>query len=379
MPSHWTQQPSKAFYIATVLPVTGMATMVRLAASSVIRSLRPSQTWSFAKSASVMFVRDGYPRHFCAIRSPAPLSLKPGAEGDRFRLIPEAHHEQITGAADDAEIRPETTGGTWTPAVVPRRDEGADQKELLVALHLHGGAYVIGDGRDDHAGFIAQSLIHNTPCTHVFSPQYRLSNNPGGRFPAALQDAIAAYSYLLNDIGIPASKIVLSGDSAGGNLALALLRYISDHGISTGLPWPSSVLLWSPWVDIASALDPSNMESNRNYSVDCLHSSFLNWGAEALTDLGVVSAENPYISPVRKPFLIEVPVWVQVGDKEVFYDDMLEFVQAFRSTGNSVDLSIDEDAPHDIIMMAKMLQFVDEAIKSAVKAGEFLKTVGSKK
>ncbi|KAM0328886.1 hypothetical protein ACHAQA_005302 [Verticillium albo-atrum] len=368
MPSPWSNQPLKLLYFLFIVPAT-LTSLTYAVASGLFRGLRPDPSWSFKKAALVQLVKDVFLRHLCALRPPAPLSLEPGSEGDRFVVIQPAKEAQITGPVDDAEIKPAKLGGTWTPALLQQPNSA------LVVLHFHGGAYVMGDGRDADTGFIAQNLLQNTPCTHVLTPQYRLSNNLGGRFPAALQDGLSAYSYLLNDVGIPASNIVFSGDSAGANLAIAMLRYIANHGSQTGLPWPKAALLWSPWVEVASALDPHNMESHRNYSTDYLHSAFGNWGAEALTAFGAISAEDPYLSPVRKPFHIKVPVWVQTCGKEVFYDDNVRFVEGFRGVGTDIDFYVEDDAPHDVIMMGARIGFEQEAKKCAVKAGEFLKRI----
>ncbi|KAH7129725.1 alpha/beta hydrolase [Dactylonectria estremocensis] len=374
MSSYWAKQPFTFLYIVFLVPVQVVVLVSRILVAGLFRGHRPDPAWSFSKSSAVLFVKEGFLRHLCAVRPSAPLSLKPGSEGDRFDLIPPAESGQITGLADDSEIKPAQIGGTWTPASVKRTQQNQHQ-DLLVALHFHGGAFVMCEGRDADSGFIARSILDNTRCTNVFAPQYRLSNNPDGRFPAALQDCISAYSYLLNHMGIPSSKIILSGDSAGGNLVIALLRYIAENGSQTGLPWPNSVLLWSPWVDVASALDPRIIETHPNYVTDYLHSSFVNWGAEALTELGTVSAENPYISPIRSPFKIEAPVWVQVSGKEVFYDDIMQFARNMRSVGTEIDVYIEKDAPHDIIMMGQRVGFEKEAMTCAIKAGDFLARV----
>ena len=110
------------------------------------------------------------------------------------------------------------------------------------------GAYVIGDGRQDDCGFAAKTLLQHTSATHVLCPQYRLASNPGGRFPSQLQDAITSLLYLIEELKVPASQITLSGDSAGGNLCLALLRYIADNP-KAAVPSPGCAFLWSPWVD----------------------------------------------------------------------------------------------------------------------------------
>lgn len=110
------------------------------------------------------------------------------------------------------------------------------------------GAYVIGDGRQDNCGFAAKALLQQTSATHVLCPQYRLAANPGGRFPSQLQDAITSLLYLIEEIKVPAGQITISGDSAGGNLCLALLRYIADNP-KAAIPSPGCAFLWSPWVD----------------------------------------------------------------------------------------------------------------------------------
>jgi len=107
---------------------------------------------------------------------------------------------------------------------------------------------VIGDGRQDDCGFAAKTLLQHTSATHVLCPQYRLASNPGGRFPSQLQDAITSFLYLIEELKVPANQITISGDSAGGNLCLALLRYIADN-LKAAVPSPGCAFLWSPWVD----------------------------------------------------------------------------------------------------------------------------------
>ena len=116
-----------------------------------------------------------------------------------------------------------------------------------VLIQCAGGAYVIGDGRKGDTGFLTSTLLKNTSATSVLCPQYRLASNPGGRFPAQLQDAITAYCYLVFKVGIEPKNLVISGDSAGANLALALLRYLSEHGVGLSLSSAGCAWLWSVW------------------------------------------------------------------------------------------------------------------------------------
>lgn len=87
-------------------------------------------------------------------------------------------------------------------------------------------------------------ILKQTGASHVFMPQYRLSSHADCQFPAALQDAVTSYSYLTQELGVPGSKIILSGDSAGGNLVLALLRYLADYTERLALQVPSAAWLW---------------------------------------------------------------------------------------------------------------------------------------
>jgi acetyl esterase/lipase len=266
------------------------------------------------------------------------------------------------------KIQPVDIVSTWTPTpLTAKNSEGAE-----VLLHYHGGAYVVGTGRDDDTGFLARTLIKHARVTHVFTPQYRLSSNPGGRFPAALQDAITAYSHLIHDLGIPASKITISGDSAGGNLALTMLRYIAVHGTEVGLPWPGCVWLWSPWVDVTSAMDKKNMLTSQQYGTDYLVPVFGHWGSWAYCE--TQDSKNPFISHLGNPFASKSPIFIQTGRAEVLYDDDAEIAKQFKSIkGNKVELLVQQDVPHDIILVGGLLGFAKPAAESAKVAGEFLR------
>lgn len=103
---------------------------------------------------------------------------------------------------------------------------------------------VINTGRTADSGFPASVVLKETGVTHVLMPQYRLVCNPGCRFPAALQDVVTSYHYLTHELGVPANKVIVSGDSAGGNLAIALLRYLAEYGEKVGLEAPKAAWLW---------------------------------------------------------------------------------------------------------------------------------------
>lgn len=117
-------------------------------------------------------------------------------------------------------------------------------------FYLHGGAFVQGDGRRERCGSIAKKFLDTIPADTVFSLQYRLNGHGGlNPFPAALQDALSGYISFLNKLHIPSSQIIFAGDSAGGNLATSLLRYLHEFGAAMNAPNPKCAVLFSPWVE----------------------------------------------------------------------------------------------------------------------------------
>ena len=153
-----------------------------------------------------------YHSSFLEVQTPA--SLEPGAEKERFVPISPPEKDHFHGILRETDIQPAVVAGTWLPDPY-QRTSGAE--EQIIVLWLHGGAFVMGGGRTALSGFVAKTLITNLKAS-VLSICYRLSCNPQCEFPAALQDAVSAYSYLLS-LAIPASHIIIAGDSAGSNLA----------------------------------------------------------------------------------------------------------------------------------------------------------------
>lgn len=170
---------------------------------------------------------------------------------------------------------------------------------------LHGGGYTdLSAHPDNVVSSIAKALVqHCSKSVHrAFSIEYRLSSfspydiaNP---FPTALIDALAGYYYLVNTVGFEPSDIIIEGDSAGGNLALALTRYLVENK-SESLPAPpSSVILLSPWADLGRSHDGPSA-STTVFTMDYLRAPRIQWAATAFVGIhGMGSADiNRYISP----------------------------------------------------------------------------------
>lgn len=140
-----------------------------------------------------------------------------------------------------------------------------------VVYALHGGAFhVLSAAPSSLPATIARGMVQHLPnVRRVFALEYRLSTaaplEPSHPFPTALVDAIAGYNYLVNVVGFGPTDIILEGDSAGGNLALALTRYLIENKNALceaaeetnmrTLSSPSSLVLNSPWVDLSNSHD----------------------------------------------------------------------------------------------------------------------------
>ncbi|RHZ54404.1 uncharacterized protein CDV56_105160 [Aspergillus thermomutatus] len=340
--------------------------------------LRQNHEWSYRQALANTLIKI-YLRTVSAIQMKSPLSLEPLREGGRFVVMHPAKRGLYKGVAVDKEIAPESIGGTWYPTPYPPSNShfgrSSPSEGRMIVLHFHGGGYIIGDGRSSSCAFLASTLLSNTPSSHVFCPQYRLSCNPGGRFPAPLQDAITAYSYLIHTLRIPASRIVLSGDSAGAHLALALLRYVAELDDPSLLPAPKCAWLFSPWCNLPAATNERVWASNPNYRTDYIPASLASWAARLfLRDVELSPSTERYVAPVRHPFVLPCPVLVVTGGCEVLFAENEKLVRKFRKVaqnGFRVEFFIEAQAPHDVLLMGGVQGFREEAKRCAMKAGDF--------
>ncbi|KAJ5986939.1 hypothetical protein N7451_011304 [Penicillium sp. IBT 35674x] len=337
---------------------------------------RQDQDWTYRQALGNTTLKVSL-RIFTALHMRPSLSLKPHLEGKRFVLVEPAKSELYTGVANDKDIKPETIGGTWFPerftpgTVIP--------KGQYIVLHFHGGSYILGNGRTASCGFLAKNFLSYTPAAYVFSVQYRLAGDTKGRFPAQLQDVISAYSYLIHTLHIPASRIVLSGDSCGGDLVLGLLRYISHYDRPSLLPAPKCGWVFSPWCDVPNASNTKAWIDSANYRTEYIPPSFPAWGAKHfLGDLQMTELLEQYVTPIRHPFALPSPVLIVTGGQEVLCQDHRDLVYAFQQlpqNKSAIKLYVEESVPHDVLMIGWLMNFRQEARRCSEKAGEFLREI----
>ena len=230
--------------------------------------------------------------------------------------------------------------------------EGIESRHVV--LYFHGGVYVMGDA------FLSADLASQVGRrTHakVISVDYRLA--PEHPYPAAVDDALAAYEALLQS-GVDPSDIAFAGESAGGGLAIATLVNARDHG----LPLPAAAFVMSPYADLSLA--GTTMETR--HEVDPLLSR------EALqarvTDY--TSGQDPalgLISPVFADLSDLPPLIIQAGTHEVLLDDALRLAQRAASADVEVTLDITPGVPH---VFQAYYPILGEAAAALDRAGQFL-------
>ena len=257
-------------------------------------------------------------------------SPKPPA-GWRF-----VEHNQAT----DAPLR-----GEWFEPV---------KSAATTVLYFHGGGYYFCSPRSHRPLVVALA----TRCAaRIFSLDYRLA--PEHPFPAALDDALAAYRQLVTN-GVSPDSLVLAGDSAGGGLALATLIALRD----AGEPMPAAALLFSPWTDLAATGLTLTTHDGRD---PMFYGTAI--GRAAKFYLGDTPATHPYASPVYADFTGLPPLFIQAGSTEVLLDDAQRVADKARAADVSVNFEIWPNMPHVWQLYAP---FVPEAGKALEHAASFM-------
>lgn len=211
---------------------------------SLIPSLRPDRKWG-AKQTFMTRLTYPFLDAVSRVGITETLTLETGTEGKRFQTVPVSPADVYRGPLASETIKPEKIGGTWFPDA-----PGPDVTSKTVILFFHGGAFIQGDGRTATYGSIARYFLEKESADFVFSLQYRLSGHGGvNPFPAAMQDVLSSYLFLLNTLHIPPRQIILAGDSAGATLATDLLLYLHEYGAAINAPTPKCAVLLSPWVE----------------------------------------------------------------------------------------------------------------------------------
>jgi phosphinothricin tripeptide acetyl hydrolase len=229
---------------------------------------------------------------------------------------------------------------------VPAEWVGEDQDGPVV-VYLHGGGYCIGS-LDSHRSM----LTHLAAAIEgrVLAVGYRLA--PEHPHPAALDDAVTAYRHVLA-CGVPADRVAIAGDSAGGGLTLATLVALRDAGD----PCPAAGVCLSPWVDLTQ----SGATISTKADVDpMVRGDDLGRWAAAYRGRG--ASDAPAVSPLFADLRGLPPLHIEVGTAEVLLDDARRVAAAARAAGVEVSLHEAEDMIHVWHFFAGVVPEADEGI-----------------
>jgi epsilon-lactone hydrolase len=266
---------------------------------------------------------------------------------EQRRLLREAVSAQPLPA--DVTVTAAALGGVPTAEITV---DGIEPRHVV--LYFHGGVYVIGDA------FLAADLasqVGRRTGAKVISVDYRLA--PEHPYPAAVDDALAAYEALLHN-GTAPSDIAFAGESAGGGLAIATLVNARDHG----LPLPAAAFVMSPYADLtlAGPTIETKSEVDPLFSRKLLEDRVADYTAGQDAALGL-------ISPVFADLSGLPPLIIQAGTHELLLDDAVRLAQQAATADVEVTLDITPRVPHVFQAYSAIL---DEGAAALDRAGQFL-------
>jgi acetyl esterase/lipase len=228
--------------------------------------------------------------------------------------------------------------------------------EEFVVLYLHGGGYVMGSIKS-HKEF--GSRISRVSNSRVLLLDYRRA--PENPYPAALEDAVATYKWLIDSEGINPKNIIIGGESAGGGLTLATLLKLRD----TGITLPTAAIILSPWTDLLMTGESIRTKAKVDPLANASDLFFL-----SSLYVGKDDPKNPFISPLYADLNGIPPMLIQVGSAEILLNDATRIAEKAKAAGVDVILDIWEDMIHMFQMFAA---WGPEGQEATEKIGEFIK------
>jgi monoterpene epsilon-lactone hydrolase len=228
-----------------------------------------------------------------------------------------------------------------------------------VIMYMHGGAFITGSTKTHRAFTARLSFLCNS---RLLSLNYRLA--PEYPYPAGLEDCLAAYRWLLRS-GIRPDRIVVAGDSAGGNFALGILIALRDKGE----PLPAGAVGISPVTDLA--MTGGSYESRAD--VDLLFgrsSALINAMAVDKGYIGNHDPKDPLISPLYANLQGLPPILLHVGDHEILLDDSTRFAERAREAGVDIRLTVWPEMFH-VFQIGEA--FIPEAREAVAEITGFIK------
>ena len=217
--------------------------------------------------------------------------------------------------------------------------------ENRVVLQIHGGGYVLPLDNGHRNFGIKLGILANAFQTYFLD--YRIA--PENIYPAALEDAVKAYQLLLTR-NIPAKNIIIFGDSAGGNLALALSLYLKEKN----LPQPKCLILISPWATMQNNLPSRRFNAEKDLILG--KGTALYDAVKTPAYAKGYSLKDPMLSPIYADLKNLPPMLIQAGGYELFLDESVALAKKAAADNVKVTLTIYPEMSHDFALLLPALQ-----------------------
>jgi monoterpene epsilon-lactone hydrolase len=267
--------------------------------------------------------------------------------GEGVRSIEDLRAQAAAGNSmypipEDVESTPVDAAGVACEWVT-----GAESRQDRAIMHLHGGGYAVGSAESSRQ-FAAR--VAKAAGARVLVVDYRLA--PENPYPAALDDGISAYRWLL-DNGPGAARTVVMGESSGGGMTLAMLIRAKDES----LPMPALAVALSPWADLELTGETVVTKAEEDPLVP---PELLKTMADAY--LSGQDKHHPYVSPLHGDYSGFPPLYLQVGTAEILLDDSVRVAERARAAGVDVTLDVWQDMIHTWQLFAAFAPEGQEAI-----------------
>ncbi|BAL84858.1 putative hydrolase (plasmid) [Selenomonas ruminantium subsp. lactilytica TAM6421] len=228
-----------------------------------------------------------------------------------------------------------------------------------IIFHLHGGGYILPQDNNHRQMTEKHGILANA--REMYLVDYRIA--PQHTYPAALEDAVAAYKDLLAS-GKDASRIIVTGDSAGGNLALALSLYLKENK----LPQPAMLILISPWTTLETNLPSRKYNASKDLILGS--NNPIMYGEVKNPSYGkAYKAKNPLLSPLNADLSSLPPMLIQVGSYELFFDEGIDLGKKASMQGVDVTMTVYPGMSHDFALLLPELQ---DSVDSFVEIRDFI-------
>lgn len=263
-----------------------------------------------------------------------------------FREMCEKGAAKYAKIPDEISIKEQSIEGLKSEWFIP---VGADPAKLI--LYVHGGGYVSGSC-NDHRGVVSR-FAKNTGIINLLY-EYRLA--PEHPFPAALEDSVKIYQWLISS-GFKPGNILIAGESAGGGLCLATLLALKDRNIAL----PAAAVAISPWTDLTCSSDSYSTKNKVSLA------PYNSWNVFSRYYAGSNPAASPYISPLFGDLKGLPPILINSGADDELFEDGEKFSLRAKEAGVDITFIPGEGMVHCYPLLAPMFKEATEAMNEIVE------------